>query len=415
MLGGLLLGSATPASAAPCSASDVDLAWAGTDLAEVSGDTGWFPSGFAAQLRLTGRVAGETAVSSGARAQACWGPAMTATVDARRDTGYLDVAYGAEVHLYAKIDTSILGKAIYWEGELPIPYIPRDLMIAGQTPFDLSLDGQVDAQVSDSTAPVTILSSNVIGDLIGIFGISGGLRVTVTPSMVTTYHSTAAHLGEATVGSDGVTIGRPADGFGPALELPVAIDGVVTYRPTITVGARFDVKILGYRVVDWELFGIPVNLPSLDRPMTLTADTPAHLGLPVLDGIGEGARMDFASGPTQTIEIANRGELELAVTPATLPAGITAAPLAVPPGGRATLEVTAADGAFAAGSSTLRLATSDPDHAEIAIQLGRDVGGTDPGMVDEPPSEGGCSTGGSPSAWWAIGFAVVGLARRRRR
>lgn len=413
VLGGLLL-DAAPASAAPCSSAEVDLAWAGTDFAEISGDTGWFPSNYAAQLRLTGRVVGETAVGAGARADACWTQSMTATVDARRDSGWLDVAYGAEMHLYAKIDTSILGNAIYWEGEIPLPYIPRDLLLAGQTTFDPSLDGQPDAQVSDGTAPITLLSSDVIGDLIGVFGISGGLRVTVTPSMVTSYRSNQLHLGNATAATptQSIMIPRPNVGFDEALELPMSMDGLITYRPTLTFNARFDVKILGYRVVDWNLFGIPLNLPALERPMTLTSETPAHFALPVLEGIGEGARMDFAGNATQSIEIRNRGEKELTLDPASLPPGISAATLTVPPGGKAMLQVTAAETAFDEGSATLRLASSDPDHAEVAIILGKDVGGTDPGMVEEP-AEGGCTAGGSGSL--LVGLGLIALRRRQAR
>lgn len=408
-VGALLLSSA-PAAAAPCSSSEVDLAWAGTDFAEISGDTGWFPSNFAAQLRLTGRVIGETAVSSGAQAQVCWTESMTGTMDARRNTGWLDVAYGAEMHLYAKIDTSILGNAIYWEGELPVPYLPSDLLLAGQTAFDPSLDGQVDTQVSDATAPITLLSSNVIGDLIGIFGISGGLRVTVTPSMVTSYRASQLHLGDHT--TQAFTVPRPNVGFDRALELPMSLDGVISYHPTLTFNARFDVKILGYRVVDWDLVSIPMPLPALERPMTMTSETPAHFALPVLEGLGDGARMDFAASATQALEIRNRGEKELTLTPSSLPVGISAAALVVPPGGKAMLQVTAADEALVEGSATLRLASSDPDHAELAIELGRDVGGTDPGMIEEP-SEGGCSTGGSPG-WLLVGLGLA-VTRRRRQ
>jgi len=408
-LGALLL-SSVPAAAAPCSSSEVDLAWAGTDFAEISGDTGWFPNNYAAQLRLTGRVIGETAVSSGAQAQVCWTDSMTGTMDARKNTGWLDVAYGAEMHLYAKIDTSILGNAIYWEGELPVPYLPSDLLLAGQTGFDPSLDGQLDTQVADATEPITLLSSDLIGDLIGIFGISGGLRVTVTPSMVTSYRSNQLHLGDHT--TQAFTVPRPNVGFDRALELPMSLDGVITYRPTLTFNARFDVKILGYRVVDWNLFGVPMTLPALERPMTMTSETPAHFALPVLDGLGDGARMDFAASATQSLEIRNRGEKELTLTPSSLPAGISAAALVVPPGGKAMLQVTASDEALAEGSTTLRLASTDPDHAELAIELGRDVGGTDPGMLDEP-SEGGCATGGS-SGWLLVGLGLAFAVRRRQ-
>ncbi|MBA2543140.1 MAG: hypothetical protein H0V17_26095 [Deltaproteobacteria bacterium] len=411
-----LLSASTPSIAAPCSASEDELAWNGVDLAEIGGDTGWFPSSFPAQLRLVGRVVGETAVSASTSSSVCWTEAMSGRIDGTRGSGYLDVAYGADIHLYAKVDTSILGKAIYWSGEIPLPYIPRDLMVAGSTPFDPTLDAQVDARVSDGTSPITLVSSNVIGDLIGIVGISGGLRVTVTPSMVTEYRTTTAHLGtaSATSATHELSVTRPTAGFDDSIELPVSLAGIVRYAPTLTFAARFDIKIFGYRVVDWELFQVPMTLPALERKVTMTSDTPAHFALPVLDGLGEGARIDFASGATQLLAIRNRGELALTIDPASVPAGVTVEAIDIAPGASAQLRVTATDDAFATGSKTLLLATSDPDHAQISIELGREVGGTDPGMVEDEPEAGGCSTGGS-STGGVVGLIALVVIRRRRK
>jgi hypothetical protein len=413
IIGLTLLGTTAPVAAAPCSASTNDLAWTGTDFAEIGGDTGWFPSSLPAQLRLTGRVVGETAVAASSRSQVCWTESMTGTIDAERQSGWLDVAYGAEIHLYAKVDTSILGNRIYWEGELPIPYIPRDLMLSGTTTFDPTLDGAVDARVADGTAPITLLSTDVIGNLIGIVGISGGVRVTVTPSMAASYRTATAHLGPASTTSATQTLSfsRPAAGYDQALELPVSFDGVMRYEPTLTFGARFYISIFGYKVVDYELVQIPMTLPTLDRPITLTAETPARFALPVLDGVGEGARMDFATGPTQVLAIRNRGELALTITPATVPTGVSVQPLTIAPGASGQLAVTVTDGALAT-SQTLRIATTDPDHAQLEIELGLDVGGTDPGMLDEP-TEGGCSTGGGASS--GASLLVLLVIRRRRR
>jgi uncharacterized protein (TIGR03382 family) len=288
-------------------------------------------------------------------------------------------------------------------------------MVAGSTGFNPTLDAQVDAAVSDGTAPITVLSSDVIGDLIGIIGISGGLRVTVTPSMVTSYRSTTGHLGaaSATSATQMLSIARPNAGFDDALELPVSLDGVVRYAPTLTFGARFDVKVFGIRVVDWELFAVPMTLPALERAVAMTSETPAHFALPVLDGVGEGARIDFASGPTQVLAIRNRGELALTIDPASVPPGISVEAINIAPGASAELRVTASDAAFSEGSKTLLLATSDPDHAQLSIELGREVGGTDPGMVEEPAEAGGCSTSGGTGSL-VIGLAMLLLVRRRR-
>src|SRR5262245_38233502 len=50
-----------------CAASDIDVRYQHALFDEITGDTGWFPQGYDAQLRLTGRIAGETKVSMGLR------------------------------------------------------------------------------------------------------------------------------------------------------------------------------------------------------------------------------------------------------------------------------------------------------------------------------------------------------------
>jgi hypothetical protein len=210
-----------------------------------------------------------------------------------------------------------------------------------------------------------------------------------------------------------VTIARPSAGFGTALELPTSIDGVIRYAPRLTFDVRFDVKILGYRVVDWQLFSVPMNLPGIDRPVSLKADAPAHLGLPALDGVGDGARLDFSAGSMQELVIRNRGERALIITPSVVPVGVTVQPLTIAPGKDGHLKVTVPDpSALGTSAQTLGLATNDPDRPTLDVALGVDIGGTDPGAVDDAEG-GGCHTGGGSIGWlFALGFVVV-LRRRR--
>jgi hypothetical protein len=393
-----------------CATGDVDLAWQGTDLAQISGDTGWFPSGYAGQLRLTGRIAGETAVNAGLTAKACWdGEQMSATAAGRAGTGYLDVAYGAETHLYAKIDTSILGKSIYWEGEIPMLGLPNDLLVGGTTKFDPAVGAT--SSVYDTTSPITLLSTDVIGDLIGITGISGGLRITVTGAMTTSYTPTA-------MAPNGVAMAPGANGYGGAVDVPASVDGVVHYAPQLVFGAAFDVKILGIRVVNWQFASVGLPLPGLDRPMQLTAGAPAHVGLPDLDGLGAGARIDFASGPTQELTLRNRGEAPLVVDATGLPSGITVEKLTIPPGADGKLRVTAADGSLAT-MQTITVSTNDPDRHTASLDLGKDVGGTDPGdsPEDAAAKSSGCSAASDASLGTlllVVGVLITALSRGAR-
>jgi len=401
-----------------CAGADTDLAWRGTDLAEIAGDTGWFPSGFVAQLRLTGRVVGHTAVEAGVRTTACWEDGMQAQVAGRAGSGWLDVAYGAELQLRGRIHTTVLGRTINWEGDIPIPYIPMDLVLEGQTAFDPAVDATELARVSDSASPITLLSTNALDGIIDIVGISGGLRITAQPIMATTYRTRTATLAGETVAAstDRVGITPGEGGFGGALDLAVAADGVIRYEPTLRFNASFDVTILGIRVVNWDIASVSMNLPALERPIRLAGDD-AHLALPVLDGLGDGARMDFATGTTQELRVRNTGEGPLALEAIAAPAGALVSTLDVPAGGEAMLRVFVGDdAAFANGPLTLTVATNDPDHPRLAIQLGKQVGGTDPGDVEEPALSGGCTaTGGAPGSATLLALGVLGLVVRRRR
>lgn len=398
-----------------CATADTDVAYAGTDITELAGDTGWFPSGFVAQLRLTARVQGHTNVAAGYQARGCWDGDMEAGLAGRAESGYFDVAYGADVHLYGRIHTTILGYTYNWEGEIKLPYIPNDLMLEGTTVFNPRLDtGGV--SVSDATSPITLLSTDTLSNIISIAGISGGLRVTMTPSMTSTYRATKTSFNGSTVDAeaDRIAIEQPGTGFHSTLQLPLAVDGKVRYAPTLTFAATFDVSILGYRVVDWHLGSVAMNLPALERSVKLEGE-PAVLLLPEVDGIGIGARMDFSAAPVQSLRVKNLGEGTLELAPTLIPAGVIVDRLSIPGNGETELRVTLADTALESGSAQLILATNDPDRPSVTIELGKNVGGTDPG---EPPvigEDGGCSTGsGQRSGIMLLMMAVMISIRRRR-
>ncbi len=410
--------AAVPAAAEPnrCATADSDLEYKGTDIPEFGGDTGWIPGGSPAQIRLAAHLEGHTAVSAGYTAKGCWQDGMKGSLAGRPGTGYLDVAYGADLSLKARIHTSILGKSIDWEGNIPIPYIPSDLLIADTTDFTPRLPTTVAATVSDSTQAVNVISTDVIGNFISIPGISGGLHISVRGSMTSTYRAKTTSFADGTVDSleDLVSIAQPGAGFHSSLEMPLTVDGVVHYAPKLTFAAGFDVTILGFKVVDWDIATVSMSLPSLDRNVKLEGE-PAVLPLPEMDGLGDGARMDFAAGATQTIHVKNTGQGPLELVPTNLPAGVTAAPLTLAPGAQGDLSVTAAAGALASTAS-LTVQTNDPDRPTVEVELGMQNGGTDGGKADGEVGEpdGGCSTGSGQGAGLIL-FALGFVAIRRRR
>jgi MYXO-CTERM domain-containing protein len=400
-----------------CGQGDTELAFAGNDFVELSGDTGWFPANFVAQLRLTAKVAGHTNVTTGYRAKACWEDQMKASLEGISGAGYLDVAYGAELALYGRIHTTVLGYTINWEGQIPIPWIPEDLMIAGAGTFTPRLDtGGV--YVSDSTDPVTVLSTNLIAQYISLGGISGGLYVSVQGSMKSTYRASKVSFAGSSVDAltDLIDIAQPDGGFGSNLSLPVGVDGTVRYEPKLTFAAGLDVSIWGIRVVDWQFASVPMSLPAKDRAIKLMGG-PASVGLPQLEGIGDGARMDFESASTQFLHVKNTGAGPLQLVPFGVPSGITVAPITLEADGQDDLRVSVSDGALSSGSTTLQFTTNDPDRPLVSVALGMHVGGTDPGTppVIEAPEESGCSAGRGHGQGLAGLVLVLGLVVRRRR
>ena len=64
-----------------CAIGETEAAFAVNDLVDIAGDTGWFPSNFVAQLRLTAKVQSHTNVSTAYRATACWDGEMKAGLE----------------------------------------------------------------------------------------------------------------------------------------------------------------------------------------------------------------------------------------------------------------------------------------------------------------------------------------------
>lgn len=395
-----------------CSGTDADLQYQATPLAPISGDTGWLPSSSAAQVRLTGRIAGQTTVAMGLHPIACWDSVMQLAAPGRAGTGLLDFAYGGELHLFGQIHASVLGQHFDWTGEIPVPILPTDLMLANTQTFDPALlpGSEVDhVSGSDTTSPITVLSTNVIGQFIDIPGISGGLHVDVVGQMTTSYSTTKLVAGGdiASAGAQ-AALAVPADGFAAALDVPVSADGIVDYAPSLIFNLGFNVKILGISVANWTLASVTMPLPHLDDSITL-AGSSAHIALPKASQLA-GAQIDFASGSAQTLAIHSIGEAPLMIEATTVPPGITVTPLTVAASTDGALAITA-DASFT-DSADVVLATNDPGQPSITVRVGNDIGGTMTGGDDQGVQHGGCNAIGSAGIAGIL-LALIGLRRRR--
>ncbi|MDB4959142.1 MAG: hypothetical protein JWO36_6711 [Myxococcales bacterium] len=409
----LVVGGTARADVPRCSQVDADLSYMATDLPNVSGDTGWFPSWSVAQLRLTGKMEGQTTVAMSVTPTACWSNGMTISAPGIAQSGYLDSEYGAALALYGQIHTSVLGHAINWSRQIPIPFIPDDLLLAGTTTFDATaLPGSAQPTVSVTSAPtdpVIVLSTDLLTAVIDIVGISGGLEATVQGVMTTKYSTTAIALGDGRIraAGDSFAIAAPERGFGATLDLPILATGVVHYEPSLIFGARFDVKIFGLHVVTWQIASVTMPLPVIDRPITLTGQA-LHIPLPHLAALP--TSLGFASGAMQRLRLHNSGAAPLVIAITSAPAGITASGVTIAPGADGELAVSAADPTTLSGE--LVLATNDPNHAQLTVAL--DAAADGETTVPADPSESsGCNAGHGQASMFGFLLALAIVCRRR--
>ena len=409
-----------------CSTGNAPVAYSVSDITTQSGDTGWFPGGSPVQLRLTGEIVGKTSVGMDLGPTACWDSAMALGAPGIAKTGTFDVEYGADLQLFAQIHTSIFGESIDWSGQIPIPYIPTDLLLAANTTFNPVVlpDSKVaSVSVSDTTSTIPVISTSSLSDIIGISGISGGLSVTVTGQMTSTYTTDSISLGDATLTSaaGSAAIEAPSAGYGASLGVTAGAIGNVHYVPALVFAANFNVSILGIKIVNLQLSNISLPLDAIDRPVTLTG-SPTQIGLPHLDSVPQS--LGFASGASQELTLHNSGGAPLMLELASGDtSGTTADPVTIEPGSDGIVDVTAADPTMLGGN--LVLSTNDPNHPTISIALdAASAGQTNPpapGSDGSDPSDptgsggGGCNAGGSSGGAGLVLLALGLVASRARR
>jgi len=393
-----------------CSAGSAALAFQADDLgslSNLSGNTGWFPSGSPVQAEIASQLDATTGVAMTVLPVACWTAdgAMTLALQPVLGTGGLDVQYGASVDLYAQINTSVLGYSINWEGQIPVPYV-GNLQLGGSAAFDpLALPDSPSpvVSVSGETNPITLLSTNLLSAIIDITGISGGLALEVQGAMTTTYWSNDVTVQPGATAATSVMSASatvPVAGpFGPSLPTTLVVDGTVEYAPSLVFSLAFKVSILGVTVANWQFAEVDVSLPSFDRQIQLTAPV-VDIPLPQLGPVPSSLD-DTASA---TLHLTNTGTLALDVEQV---AGPAFAPVTIPPNGAVDVVVPASN------APDLVLATNDPGHPTVTIALTAN-GGSDGSDGDgDGDHHGGCSAGGDTTLpMLLLGVAFV-IGRRR--
>ena len=399
-----------------CAGGDAAVAYAVDDLPTQSGDTGWFPSDPTVQLRLTGEIVGKTTVGMGLAPTACWDHGMVVATPGEAKSGMLDVEYGAALHLYGQVHTSVLGHSIDWSGEIPVPVIPTDLLLAGTTTFEPMLfpDSRVkSASVSDTTDPVTVISTNVLGNIIDITGISGGLYITVQGAMTSTYTTTAVSIGDGgmiTSATGTATVPTPGAGYGPMLAVAASATGNMHYAPSLVFAANFDVKILGIKIVNWQIASISMPLSAIDRPISLSG-AGAQIGLPHIDTLPK--QLGFATGASQPLQLHNGGAAALMIEVASAPDGVTAEAVTIAPGADGVVQITAAD-PTSLGSTAFVLSTNDPNNPSVTVTLDASATGQSNTTSSDAEASGCNASGGPGGGVLLVGFVLVALAKRRR-
>ena len=406
----LLIPTAARADVNRCSGVDGQVTYSATDLPDMKADTGWFPDGYVAQLRIVGEAVGETNVAMGVHPTACWDDSMKLTVPGIAQAGFLDSEYGAALDVYGQIHTSVIGYQIDWDGKIPLPqFLPHDFLLAGSTAFDPLQLGSSISVTSDPTSPVVVVSTDVLSDLISLGSISGGLDIAVQGQMTTSYTTTQVSVGGGEYAHDGdqVTVGKPGTGFGATLDTSLSMKGVVHYEPYVIFSVWFDVKIFGWRIVNFDLASVSLPLPTIDRQVALDGGK-ISIPLPHLDRIP--TTLGFANGATQSLALHNSGAAPLEIAIAHAPDGVTAQSITIAPGADGTIQVVAPDPTMVTG--TLDVSTNDPNYGSLSVALDPAQSGevTEPATPD-PEQGGGCNAGGGAGGAMILALlAVFGLS-----
>lgn len=441
-----------------CSASDVDWHSENSLFDSVDWDTGWVPAGSPIQLRFGLVIAGETMVDLGGTVVGSWPPAIAVGVHGRPGAGLLTMNYGFELIAMLRFDVEVAGIRYDWEGDIPIPFIPEDLRLAGEAVFDPFLLPGVEERpvvIADETDPVRVLWYDALSSIIPIPGVGGGFLVAAQAELETSYQTERIEVegGLPIVGEDELTRLDPPSvedpdaegGYGAELEVTAHPVGSLSYDGRVLIIPELYLEVVGTRF-DYPLAEIPINLVDLEEEVIFDDET---VELPLPDVDVQPARLDLGWGyleavTSQPLVLLNNGNAPLVVEAVTETGPFTMEPAytVLDPHSTERVSIRFRPEIEGLQSVMFELATNDPDEPSILVLLegeGRarplpepdpvdaDVEEADAGFdadfdadgFDDHVSAGcGCrtaATSGAAGAQWLALFALLFVVRTLRR
>ncbi len=444
--------TAAPAGAAPgaaviaeyCSQTDLECTFAPLTFDKTHKlpiafdfDTGFIPKGSNLQVRLYAELPAFTRVKMDGELETTWPDAMTLATPGG-GAGLLQFEYGLALGAEAKIDLTVLGVGIKWQGD--VPFVPKvDFKMQGQKEFTSWAFDPNGVETSGITPKVRLFDVNLLG-LIGIpKQISkGGIALDVAGELGATYITERIHVDpvkstDKSIESDTDTVTRAFAG-GPFVEYDVWPEGRVDYTGTLHLIPAFFLEVLGK----------DFTMPIIDFPISLAIGSAdfdfdpvrVHVPLPDLEPLPPS--LDFgtvAVGEEKrlSVDLSNIGEAKAkaaAFVDASHKDQFTPYPgeVFVPSMLSQKVEIGFSPKQSGPVKTTLTFVTNDPDgrfHTNTLVANGATADPTtpDPTGPGGPPSAGdsggcGCQTPGrvpaSPNSALLLGFGFVFLASRKR-
>ncbi len=419
-------------------------------------DTGWIPKNFSElQVRFHVQVPAETVVKMAGNFKTQWPKPLTLGVPGIRYTGLLKFDYGLIVEALGKIDISLLGYHIEWQG--PLPYVPNiDFHVLGGEIFDPFAFKPETASASAFTASVDLFEINVL-ELAGIPSqvAAGGVKLKVKGELKATYWTdqidiTAQKPAEQMVeippikAASATTI--HAYKPGKYVEYDVAPDGTVHYDGVLHLIPAFYVEVLG-KDFDMPIYDYPITVSLGDQDFKFSP-VRVHVSLPDVvppeQKTYNFGKVVVGSSKKATLPISNQGEARARAVSSVEPSmaqifKVLSSTVEMKPGEAEEIQLRFAPKTEGILKTKLTISSNDPDSPQQVLELvgegvpeGTDIpeDTEDGGFVPEEPlpgfyqgTEGGCACGttpGGPEGGWPMwaGFGLLGASmviRRRRR
>lgn len=406
-------------------------------------DTGFIPSGSPIQVRLAALLSSVTYVELSGEFRASWlypdtpDDSLLLEIPGLPEGGAMGYHWGLETAAEGKIDVSVSGVGVQWQG--PIPFIPQiDFSVQDDVVFD---DWGWDPGVRSTTnTPELQIAEVDLVPLLGVNipGIAAGFRFSVaveadvmwiTDRLVVRTPEGADVVGGAITATQPDTLhdflGGASVDFDVHPEGRVDIDGTLHFIPAMFI------SFLG-QSWSFDIADIPIPLPSTESDWVFE---PQRVHVPLPDVVVEEEEQVLDLGTVvvgsetyATYHLRNEGEARALVQvvstdPVTFPLWDEAIEVDAGASSKGTLRfIPTEEGEFEA---QVNVVTNDPDDPVATIAV-RGVGVVeDEGMplfvpaAVEAESGCGCAVVGEAPApdrrAWAWALLGVALLRRRRR